>query len=86
MTLDITIRDRVIRMEVELEQVKKDVKAVKDSVAEVDAKVDEIKEILTQAKGVQNVFKAMIWLSGTSLFVWVATYYKAFIALFSGAH
>lgn len=79
-------RDRVIRMEVELEQVKRDIKAVKDSVGDVDKKVDEIKDILTQAKGVQNVFKAMIWLSGTSLFVWVATYYKAFIGLFSGAH
>ena len=73
-------------MEVELEQVKRDIKAVKDSVGDVDKKVDEIKDILTQAKGVQNIFKAMIWLSSTSLFVWIATYYKAFTGLFSGAH
>lgn len=79
-------RDRVIRMEVELEQVKRDIKAVKDSVGDVDKKVDEIKDILTQAKGVQNVFRFMIWLSGTSLFVWVATYSKSVLAMFSGAH
>lgn len=73
-------------MEVELEQVKKDIKEVKDNVSEVKGTVDEIKDILTQAKGVKNVFRFMIWLSGTSIFVWVATYYKSVVAFLNGAH
>lgn len=77
-------RDRVIRMEVELDQVKKDIKEVKDNVSEVKGTVDEIKDLLTQAKGVQNVFKVMIWLSGTSIFIWIATYSKAFLIALIG--
>lgn len=77
-------RDRVIRMEVELEQVKKDIKEVKDNVSEVKGTVDEIKDLLTQAKGVRKVFQIMIWLSGTSLFIWVATYSKAFLIMLLG--
>jgi hypothetical protein len=77
-------RDRVIRMEVELDQVKKDIKEVKDNVSDVKDAVDDIKSILTQAQGVRKVFQIMIWLSGTSLFIWGATYSKAFMLMLFG--
>lgn len=77
-------RDRVIRMEVELEQVKKDVKAVDEKVDDVKKAVGEIKDLLTQAKGAQRAIQFLIWLSGTSIFVWVVTYSKSVLALFQG--
>ncbi len=84
-------RDRVIRMEIELEHVKKDIKNVSDSVARVDAKVDhvdakvdEIKELLTQAKGGVNMLRFIIWLSGTGLFVGLVTYGKPILVFLAG--
>ena len=70
-------RDRVIRMEAEL-------KALKDDVETMGSKVDEIHTLLTEARGAQKAIRFLIWLSGTSVFVWVMTYYKAIVAVVRG--
>lgn len=77
MSPDVDTRDRVIRMETEL-------KALKDDVDKMGAKVDEIHTLLTEARGAQKAVRFLIWLSGTSVFVWVMTYYKALVAFFKG--
>ncbi|RVL48495.1 hypothetical protein CN138_09210 [Sinorhizobium meliloti] len=77
MNVEIDTRDRVVRMEVEL-------KALKEDVDKMGAKVDEIHTLLTEARGAQKAVRFLIWLSGTSVFVWVMTYYKALVALFKG--
>jgi len=70
-------RDRVIRMETEL-------KTLKEDVQQIDRKVDEIHDILTQARGAQKTIRLLIWLSGTSVFVWSASYWKSIQAFFRG--
>lgn len=70
-------RDRVIRMETEL-------KSLKDDVEKMGSKVDEIHTLLTEARGAQKAIRFLIWLSGTSVFVWVVTYYKAIVAVIRG--
>ncbi|MDX1008854.1 hypothetical protein GOE08_18525 [Sinorhizobium medicae] len=77
MSPDVDTRDRVIRMETEL-------KALKDDVDKMGAKVDEIHTLLTEARGAQKAVRFLIWLSGTSVFVWVVTYYKAIMAVIKG--
>lgn len=77
MSPDIDTRDRVIRMETEL-------KALKDDVDKMGAKVDEIHTLLTEARGAQKAVRFLIWLSGTSVFVWGVTYYKAIVAVIKG--
>lgn len=77
MSPDVDTRDRVIRMETEL-------KALKEDVDKMGAKVDEIHTLLTEARGAQKAVRFLIWLSGTSVFVWVMTYYKALVAFFKG--
>lgn len=77
MNVEIDTRDRVVRMEVEL-------KALKEDVDKMGAKVDEIHTLLTEARGAQKAVRFLIWLSGTSVFVWVMTYYKALVAFFKG--
>lgn len=78
MSVDIDTRDRVIRMETEL-------KALKEDVDKMGAKVDDIHTLLTEARGAQKTVRFLIWLSGTSVFVWVMTYYKAITAVIRGA-
>ena len=70
-------RDRVIRMEAEL-------KALKDDVELMGSKVDDIHTLLTEARGAQKAIRFLIWLSGTSVFIWVMTYYKAIVAVVRG--
>lgn len=70
-------RDRVIRMESEL-------KALKEDVETMGAKVDQIHTLLTEARGAQKAIRFLIWLSGTSVFIWVVTYYKAIMAVIRG--
>jgi hypothetical protein len=77
MSPDVDTRDRVIRMETEL-------KALKEDVDKMGAKVDEIHTLLTEARGAQKAVRFLIWLSGTSVFVWAVTYYKALMAFFKG--
>lgn len=77
MSPDIDTRDRVIRMETEL-------KALKEDVDKMGAKVDEIHTLLTEARGAQKAVRFLIWLSGTSVFIWAMTYYKALVAFFKG--
>ena len=71
-------RDRVVRMEVEL-------KALKDDVEKMGSKVDEIHTLLTEARGAQKAVRFLIWLSGTSVFIWFVTYYKALMAVIKGS-
>lgn len=70
-------RDRVIRMEAEL-------KALKDDVEQMGSKVDDIHTLLTEARGAQKAIRFLIWLSGTSVFIWIMTYYKAIVAVIRG--
>lgn len=77
MSVDVDTRDRVIRMETEL-------KALKEDVDKMGAKVDEIHTLLTEARGAQKAVSFLIWLSGTSVFVWFVTYYKAIVAVIRG--
>ena len=71
-------RDRVIRMETELE-------ALKAKVDSLDEKVDQLIDLLTQAKGARRTVQFLVWLSSTSIFVWLATYAKQISAFFKGA-
>lgn len=75
MTMESDTRDRVIRMEAELNSLKEDVE-------KMGKKVDDIHTLLTEARGAQKIVKFFIWLSGTSVFIWFVTYYKAITALF----
>lgn len=75
MTMESDTRDRVIRMEAEL-------KSLKEDVEEMGKKVDDIHTLLIEARGAQKIVKFFIWLSGTSIFIWFVTYYKAIVALF----
>jgi hypothetical protein len=77
MSPDVDTRDRVIRMESEL-------KALKEDVDKMGTKVDEIHTLLTEARGAQKAVRFLIWLSGTSVFIWGMTYYKAFVAFLKG--
>lgn len=70
-------RDRVIRMEAEL-------KALKDDVESMGSKVDDIHTLLTEARGAQKAIRFLIWLSGTSVFVWFMTYYKSIVLFLRG--
>lgn len=78
MTIEVDTRDRVIRMEAELE-------SLKDKVENLDKKVSQIHTILTEARGARKTIQFLVWLSGTSLFVWVATYWKNIAAFIKGA-
>lgn len=78
MTIETDTRDRVIRMESELE-------TLKEKVESLDKKVDRIHTILTEARGAKKTIQFLVWLSGTSLFVWVATYWKNIAAFIKGA-
>lgn len=78
MSIEGDTRDRVIRMEAELE-------SLKDKVESLDKKVDKIHTILTEARGASRAIQFLVWLSGTSLFVWVATYWKNIAAFIKGA-
>ena len=77
MSVEIDTRDRVIRMETELKSLKEEFESVK-------SKVDEIHGLLTEARGASKAIKLLIGLSGTSVFLWVATYWKALVGLVRG--
>lgn len=77
MNIETDTRDRVIRMESEL-------KSLKEDVEKMGSKVDEIHTLLTEARGAQKAVRFLIWLSGTSVFIWVVTYYKAIMAVLRG--
>jgi len=77
MTIEVDTRDRVIRMEAELE-------SLKDKVENLDKKVSQIHTILTEARGATKAIQFLIWLSGTSVFLWVATYWKQITAFVKG--
>lgn len=70
-------RERVVALEVK-------VQFLTDSVKSMNEKVDEIHTLLTEARGAQKAVRFLIWLSGTSVFVWVVTYYKAIMAVIKG--
>ena len=77
MTPEIDTRDRVIRMETEL-------KALKEEVDQMRLKVDAIHTLLTQARGAQTAVKFLVWLSGTSIFLWLAQYAELISNVFRG--
>lgn len=77
MTPEIDTRDRVIRMETEL-------KALKEEVDQMRQKVDQIHSLLTQARGAQTAVKFLVWLSGTSIFLWLAQYLELFTNIIRG--
>lgn len=77
MSPDIDTRDRVIRMETEL-------KALKEEVDQMRVKVNEIHSLLTQARGAQTAVKFLVWLSGTSIFLWVSQYLELFTNIIRG--
>lgn len=54
-------RDRVIRVESEL-------KALKEDVEKMGAKVDVIHTLLTEARGAQKTIRLLVWLSGLGVF------------------
>lgn len=78
MSIEVDTRDRVIRVEAELETLQKRFEAL-------EKKVDQIHTLLTEARGAKKTIQFLVWLSGTSLFVWVATYWKNIAAFIKGA-
>lgn len=70
-------RDRVIRMETELE-------ALKEKVDALDEKMDKLVDLLTQAKGARRAIQFLIWLSSLSFVSWLTTYAKQIAAFFKG--
>lgn len=70
-------RERVVALEVK-------VQFLTDSVKSMNEKVDDIHTLLTEARGAQKTVRFFIWLSGTSVFVWAMTYYKAITAVMKG--
>ena len=71
------IRERVVALEVKVQY-------LTDSVNSMDKKVDEIHTLMTEARGAQKAVRFLIWLSGTLVFVWGVTYYKAIMAVIKG--
>ena len=57
--------------------------AVKRDLEEMGVKVNQIHTLLTEARGAQKAVRWLVALSGSSVFVWVMTYYKAILTLFT---
>lgn len=58
--------ERIARMETELQYIKRDIDELKGDVSDINAKQDQLLDILTQAKGVRAFFRVS-WPG----FVWV---------------
>jgi hypothetical protein len=66
---DTDTRDRVIRMETEL-------KELKDDFLEMRKKVDQIHTLMTEARGAQKTIKLLVWISGLGVFTAGFTVWK----------
>ena len=56
-----TIPERITRVETQLEQQNEQIKELRQQVSKLETRIDEIKDILTQARG------------GWKVFIWVGT-------------
>lgn len=77
-------RDRVITLETEVKHLSKSVDKMNGKIDSVEAKVDNLTEIMTQAKGGVNLLRFIIWLSGTGIFVGLVTYGKPILVFLAG--
>lgn len=77
MSTETDTRDRVMALEVKVQH-------CTDTIEQLNRKVDEIHDILTQARGAQKAIRLLIWLSGTSVFIWGVSYWKAITAFLKG--
>lgn len=63
---DVQIGERVARMETELQYIKRDMNELKDDVADIKAKQDQLISLLTEANGMR---KLMRWLWGGGVII-----------------
>lgn len=74
--------ERLAKVEVRLENLQQRMSELKSEMDEIKKQQAEILEILTQAKGVQNFFRVVMWIVGALSMLGVFSYWaqiKAFL-------
>jgi len=85
MTMSDDTRDIAITTNVELKQLQKDLEAFKETVEDrlkaLEAKQQQVLDILTQAKGIRALFRWGIWIAGPTGGYFVSQYWDWFKAV-----
>lgn len=84
MTTDVDTRDRVIRVGVELEAVKRDIDELKVQVTDMQAQISDIHSLLTQAKGAKSVITWLVAVGSSGIFVGMVSNAKAILQFLKG--
>lgn len=84
MSTETDTRDRVIRVGVELEAVKRDIDELKVQVTDMQAQIQDIHSLLTQAKGAKSVITWLVAVGSSGLFIGFISNAKAVLQFFRG--